>query len=397
VKLRSLKQIRNLSGKRILVRVDFNVPLSRKRVVDDSRLQAVLPTINYLLEKKARIILISHLGRPQGKDKRYSLAPLARYLTKLVNREVKFLDWSFEKIKSRLNNNNLSQIVLLENLRFFPEEEKNGLGFAKKLAELAEIYVNDAFSVSHRIHASVVGITKYLPSYAGFLLEKEVKVLSSLLEKPKKPFVVLLGGAKISDKIGVIKNLVKKADKILLGGALINNFYQAMGYKVGSSLVEKEGVKLANQLLKNKKILLPQDVVVGTKDGKKVKVVKIEKEGQRRFFICSKEEAILDIGPKTILEYANYLKKAKTLVWNGPMGLYEVKTFSHGTLALARLFASRSQGLAFGVAGGGETIDALNRTGMREYVDWVSTGGGAMLEFLAGKLLPGIKPLIRKK
>jgi len=408
MKLRTIKEIKDLKGKRVLLRVNFNVPLLNGKVADDSRIKAALPTIEYLLARGAKIILVSHLGRPKGVDKKYSLAPVAKRLEKLLGRKIKLVE------RKEVGGN----IVMLENVRFNLGEEKNDSKFAKELAGLADIYVNDAFPDSHRAHASIVGVTKYLPSYAGLRLEQEVSVLSALLKKPKKPFVALIGGAKIFDKIGAIKNLSEKAGKILLGGALANNFLKAMGYEVGASLVEVEGVKLAKSLLKNKKIILPLDVVVGMKDGKKAMVVDIARLSSRevqiikqsssllhkilRFargsnlnVICKKPLAILDIGPKTILEYAKQLKKAKTLIWNGPMGLYEVKQFSHGTMALGRLFASRSKGLAYGVAGGGETIDALDKTGLAEYVDWISMGGGAMLEFLEGKNLPGIKVLMK--
>lgn len=402
MQLRTIKDIKDLKGKRVLLRVDFNVPLKDGAVTDDSRIRASLPTIKYLLGKGARIILVSHLGRPEGVDKKYSLAPVVECLSKLINEKVRLLDYPPRSIPLTLGKRKGEGIAMLENIRFFSGEEKNDPKFIRELASLADIFVNDAFSASHRHHASVSGVAKHLSAYAGLRLEQEINALSYLLQKPKKPFIAILGGAKISDKIGAIKNLSKKADKILLGGALINNFYKALGHEIGDSLVEKEGVKMAKRLLRNKKVMLPSDVVVGTKDGGAAKVVKLKIQNAKlksaiknSKLICKSPYAILDIGPETILEYAKWIKQAQTLTWNGPMGVYEAKRFSHGTLALGRLFAARSKGRAFGVAGGGETIDALTKTDMDEYVDWVSMGGGAMLEFLAGEVLPGIKALTK--
>ncbi|MDP3244782.1 MAG: phosphoglycerate kinase [bacterium] len=443
MKLQTLRQIKDLKNKRVLLRVDFNVPVlsptkaSGKQnrasrlsganigIADDTKIRSALPTIEYLLSKGAEIVLVSHLGRPgimqnakckmqnynaklkiiKKTNKQFSLLPIAKYLDRLIGR-VKFFGEAIgsEQLKNNLKKIKVGTVAVLENVRFYDGEEKNDPKFAKELASLADVYVNDAFAVCHRAHASTAGVTKFLPSYAGLLLEKEIKALSGLLQKPKKPFVALMGGAKISDKIAVIENLSKKADKILLGGALVNNFFKAMGYEVGASLVESEGVKLAKSLLKSKKIILPVDVVIGKENGEGAKVVNVQLKTQNSKLktttknvklICDKPYAILDIGPKTILEYAKWLKKAKTLVWNGPMGLFEIKPYSHGTLALGRLFAARSKGKAFGVTGGGETLQALNQTGIGEYVDWISTGGGAMLEFLGGAKLPGVEVLIR--
>lgn len=421
MKLYSVKELdaRRLRGKRVLLRVDFNVPVGEKGVFDDTRMRAALPTINYLRRAGAKMILVSHLGRPTPapssrltpvqfqaickKNKMFSLKRVASYLETLTH-GVKFVDEPIgsEALAWTLGTAKDGSVTLLENIRFYPGEEKNDAKFAEALAELADFFVNDAFSALHRAHASIVGVAKLLPSYAGLLVEKEVGVLGGLLEKPKKPFIVMLGGVKISDKVGVIRSLSKRADKILLGGALINSFYMAMGCDVGASFLEKEGIQVAKRLLKNKKIVLPVDVVVGDvrdpgRSGYVVDVNLRRGNGKKEVgIICAAPYAIYDVGPKTILEYAKVIKKAKTLVWNGPLGMYEIEKFSHGTLALGRLFASRSCGRAYGVAGGGETLHALKLTGMRSCVDWISTGGGAMLEFLEGKILPGLKPLIKK-
>ncbi len=411
--------MRALRGKRVLLRVDFNVPMGEKGVFDDTRMRAALPTINYLRRAGAKMILVSHLGRPAPasssrltpaqfqtickKNKMFSLKRVASYLETLTQ-GVRFADDPIgsEALARTLGAAKDGSVTLLENIRFYPGEEKNDAKFVEALAELADFFVNDAFSASHRAHASVAGVAKLLPSYAGLLVEKEVEALGGLLGKPKTPFVVMLGGAKIADKVGVIRSLSKRADKILLGGALINSFYMAMGCDVGASMVEEKGIQIVKRLLKNKKIVLPTDVVVGDvrdpgRNGYVVNLNLRRGNGKKEVgIICSAPYAIYDIGPKTILEYAKVIKKAKTLVWNGPLGMYEIEKFSHGTLALGRLFASRSCGRAFGIAGGGETLHALKLTGMGSCVDWISTGGGAMLEFLEGKTLPGLKLLLKK-
>jgi phosphoglycerate kinase len=286
-------------------------------------------------------------------------------------------------------------IVLLQNLRFHPGEDANDQKFAKELATLADIYVNDAFAVSHREAASVAAITKELPSYAGLLLEEEVAVLSRVLTRAKKPFVALLGGAKISTKIGTIQNLARKAGTVLLGGAITNTIFAARGYGVGTSLISKEDFALAKKLRSSKKFVLPVDAVIGDpkRPERTARVVDIRAAPHE---ICPKKLAIFDVGPRTVSLYAGFLKRAQTILWNGPVGWFEVRAGSHATRALARLIAARSSGRAFGVVGGGETIQALHETHMAHFVDHISTGGGAMLEFLAGKTLPGIKPLLKR-
>jgi phosphoglycerate kinase len=398
MKLRTIEGIKNLKGKRVLVRVDFNVPLKKsgKRIVvaDDTRIRAALPTIKYLLGQGAKVILMSHLGDPGGKVKRnLSLKPVSAVLGKLLlMKGTAPTDWEGKKGLKKIDAMKTGEVILLENLRFHPGEEKNDQKFAAGLASLADIYVNDAFAAVHRAHASIVGVPKFLPSFAGFLIKKEITVLSSLLGKPPKPFVALMGGIKISTKINVIENLLKKVNLLVLGGALVNNFFKAAGYGIGASIYEPKELKIAKKLLKNKKIILPIDFVVGDFKGKKAKVISVPK---KKTDLCKKPYALLDIGPETIKKYSGIIRKAQTLVWNGPMGMFEIPKYSHGTIAIGRLIAARSRGKVFGVVGGGETIEAVEKTKMSEYIDHISTGGGAMLKFLEGKILPGIKPLLK--
>jgi phosphoglycerate kinase len=398
MELKTIKEVKNLKGKKVLMRVDFNVPLkkfgSKVVVADDTRIRAAVPTIKYLLEHGAKVILMSHLGDPGGKVKAaLSLKPVGAVLAKLLKMKGTVpADWEGKKGLGKIDAMKNGEVMMLENLRFHPGEEKNDVKFAAGLASLADIYVNDAFAAAHRAHASIVGVPKFLPSYAGFLMEKEVEVLGGLLSGAKKPFVGLIGGAKISTKISVINNLLKKVSRLLLGGALVNNFFRAAGYGIGASIFEPKELKTAKKFLKNKKIVLPIDFVVGDFKGKKAWVVEVPK---KKIVLCKKPYALLDVGPETIKKYAGIIRKAETLTWNGPMGYFEIPKYSHGTIALGQLIAARSKGKVFGVVGGGETIEALEKTGMAEYVDHVSTGGGAMLEFLEGKILPGIKPLLK--
>ncbi len=398
MKLKTIKEIKELKGKKVLLRVDFNVPLGKAggkiTVADDTRIVAAVPTINYLLAAGAKIILISHLGDPGGKIKAdLSLRPVGAALAKILRMQgIAPANWEGKKALEKIDAMANGELILLENLRFDPGEEKNDLKFAKGLAGLADIYVNDAFAAAHRAHASIVGVTKFLPSYAGFLMEKEINVLSGLLTKPKKPFMAMIGGAKISTKIGVIENLLKKVNNILLGGALVNNFFKAAGYGIGGSVFEEKEIKTAKKLLANKKIILPVDFVAGDFKGKKAWVVKVP---GKKAELCKKPYALLDVGPETVRKYAEIIRRAQTIVWNGPMGYFEIPKYSHGSIALGQLVAARSKGKVFGVVGGGETIEAIEKTGMAGYIDHISTGGGAMLEFLEGKILPGIKPLIK--
>lgn len=391
--------LKNIRGKRVLVRVDFNVPIERGVIADDTRIQAALPTIDFLLKRGAKVILMSHFGRPKvtkgSRIKDQGLSIVAERLGELLKRKVQTVEkWDFREIERVVKNLKAGEVLMLPNLRLHSGEEKNSPAFARELSRLAPVYVNEAFSVTHRKHASVAGVSKLLPAYAGFRLLEELDILGKLLDKPEPPLVVLMGGAKLSDKAALIKKLVYRAQTVLIGTALANTFFKAAGYGVGASLVDGQAVREAKLLLKNKKIILPEDLVIGDPENPqgKLEVVEIQKN-TKPYALCSAPYAIVDIGPRTILSFARHLKSARTLLWNGPVGMYEIKRYSHGTMALARLFASRSRGRAFGVIGGGETIDAMRKTGMIEYVDFISTGGGAMLEFLSGKKLPGIVAL----
>jgi 3-phosphoglycerate kinase len=371
-----------LKNKTVLLRVNFDVPIKNGKVVDDSRILAHLPTINFILKAGAKLILISHLGRPNGIDKKYSLEPVYLYLKKKF-KDLEFLKDKFDfELRNKIRD---KKFILLENLRFDPGEEKNDNNFAKFLASLADIYVDDAFPVCHRAHASVSAITKYVPSYAGLLLAKEIKNLSEVLTQPQKPFIVLMGGAKISTKLPVLKTLTQKADKILIGGALANDLLKADGYEVSKSLVEDRIIKMGAST--KEKIILPTDLKIKTEQG--VKNVLKEDLSQYKNF------NILDIGLKTIEIFAKYLRSAKMIVWNGPMGLFEEKSFEQGTRELVKSIVSNKKAKI--VFGGGETLASLKLLGSNYKLPnnvFVSTGGGAMLEFLSGKILPGIKPLI---
>jgi len=378
----------NVKGKRVLVRVDFNVPIKDGAVGDDTRIRAALPTLEYLLEHGAALILCSHLGRPkEGPDPKYSLKPVAGHLSKLLGKPVAFADDCVgpvaEKAAKALKP---GEVLLLENTRFHPEEEKNDSQMAKQLAALADIYVNDAFGSAHRAHASTEGVAKYLPAVAGFLMEKEIRYLGAAVAKPVKPFVAILGGAKISDKIGVIKNLLTKADTILVGGGMANTFFKAQGYPVGDSLVEDGALATAKETLKmaGTKLRLPVDVAIGDKfeaaaDHKIMPTGPIP-EGWR----------ILDIGPETVASYARVIKTAKTVVWNGPMGVFEFPEFAKGTFGIARAVAESG---AVSIIGGGESVAAIQQSGLAGKITHISTGGGASLEMLEGLTLPGVAAL----
>jgi len=398
MKINSVKKIKSLKNKTVFLRVDFNVPMDGKKILSQDRIIEGLETINFLNHQKAKIVIAAHLGEPTaGPDKNYSLRPIAARLQKLLKKPVIFLpDCLGEKVLLQINKLKPGEIIMLENLRFHQEEYDNDSKFAKSLADLADIYVNEAFSVSHRNQASMSAIKKYLPAYAGIHLEQELLAFNKVL-KPVKPSVVIMGGSKLSTKIPLILKLYKKVDYILIGGALANNFFKIQNLEIGQSVIEKINDPFAKKdldktirtLFKGQnllpKILLPIDVVVKTKNGQ-ARLCRLDQ--------VKKQESILDIGPETINKYASIIKLARTLVWNGPMGKFEEKSFKHGTIAIATLIAARSSGRAYGVVGGGETIEALKLTKMTEYVDWISTAGGAMLAYLGGGKMPGLSKII---
>lgn len=380
----------DIRNKRVLARVDFNVPLVKGDKIapeGDWRIKATLPTIRYLLEQRAKIILLSHLGRPKGKVvEKLRLNPIAEKLEEFLGQTIIKLDRCFgQGVEQKANNLQQGEIILLENLRFYPEEEKNKPSFAKRLARLGEIYVNDAFSVSHRSHASVVGLPQYLPSCAGLLFEKEIKTLEKFLKEPKHPLLVIVGGAKISTKLKLIKHFLKKADRLILGGALANTILRARGFEVGRSVIEKEMVREARKLTLTKdKVYLPTDAIVSTDISGRAKSRSVSIDNVKE------KELILDIGPETTRLFKEAISQAKMIIWNGPMGLFEVGEFNSGSAETAKAVA-RSP--AFSVVGGGDTIVLLRQLNLFDKIDHVSTGGGAMLKFLAGEKLPGIEAL----
>jgi len=379
----------DVKGKRVLVRVDFNVPLKGDRVTDDTRIRAALPTIKYLLEKGAAVILMSHLGRPkEGPDPKYSMKPTATRLAELLGKPVAFADDCVgpkaEAASSALKPGN---VLVLENTRFYKGETKNDPKLAEQMAKLAEVYVNDAFGSAHRAHSSTEGVTRFLPAVAGFLMEKELDYLGGVVENPGRPFLAILGGAKVSDKIGVISSLLDKADTLLIGGGMANTFLKAKGLMVGDSLVEDEVLGIAKELMikAGARMLLPVDVVIAQamEAGAATQTVAADKvpAGWR----------ILDVGPETVKKYKEALLSAKTVVWNGPMGVFELPPFAAGTKAVAAVLADLKG--ATTVVGGGDSVAAVTQAGLADKISHISTGGGASLEFLEGKPLPGVVAL----
>ena len=388
---RTVKDIQ-LTGKRVLVRVDYNVPMSDKgEITDFIRIEASLPTLHYLLDQGAAVILLAHLGRPKGKvNPKFSLKPVAEALSQLIHRPVQFCSDCVGKeaqaAAAQLRN---GDILLLENLRFHPEEEKNDPHFAQELASLGDVFVNDGFGVSHRAHASVEGITHYLPAVAGFLLEKEIAYLGKAVDKPQRPFAAIIGGAKVADKIAVIRSLIKKADVILIGGGMANTFLAAKGYNLGKSLVEKESLGIAKDLLaeaaaQKTKMLLPVDLIMAASFSNEA-----DHEAED-LDALNPEYMALDIGPKTAELYAQTLAGMKTIVWNGPMGVFEMPNYAEGTRRVAEAMAA-SDGIT--IVGGGDSAAAVKQMGLADKMSHVSTGGGASLEYLEGKVLPGLAAL----
>ena len=388
-----------VSSKRVIVRVDFNVPMSKTeegKITDNARIVAALPTIKYLIENNAKVILLSHLGRPKGEAKKeFSLEPVAKELSKLLNKDVKFLQSNLvvdDNVKDEVLKLKDGEIALLENTRFRNEETKNIDDFSKELAELGELYINDAFGTSHRAHCSNVGLCKFLPSAVGFLVEKEISIMGKALSNPERPFVAILGGAKVSDKITVIENLIEKVDSIIIGGGMAFTFLKSLDYSVGKSLLEEDKIELAKELIekaksKNVKILLPIDVVVSKEfsNDSEFKTVNIDSIGD--------DYMGLDIGEKTVKLFSDEINNAKTVVWNGPMGVFEMSNFAKGTFEIAKAIAETD---AISIIGGGDSASAAEKSGYKDKITHISTGGGASLEFLEGKILPGIDSIDNK-
>lgn len=383
------KTIRDIDvkGKKVIVRVDFNVPQKEGNITDDTRIRAALPTINYLIEQGSKIILMSHLGRPEGEpNMKFTLEPIAKRLGELLEKEIIFSSCPnvvCDTIREKAANLQEGQIMLLENVRFRKEETKNGKEFAKELADLAEIFVNDAFGTAHRAHSSTAGVADYLPCVAGFLIEKEVEFLGNAIENPKRPLVAILGGAKVTDKIPVINNLLEKVDKLIIGGGMAYTFIKAKGYEIGKSLLDVDSLQVAKDLMAKAgdKLLLPIDCVAA------------DEFAENSAFVCVDIEDIpsdkigLDIGPKSVEMFSEEILKANTVIWNGPMGVFEMERFAKGTLGVAEAMA-KSTGIT--VIGGGDSTAAVEQFGLGDAMTHISTGGGASLEYLEGKVLPGI-------
>ena len=385
-----------VKGKKVLVRCDFNVPLDAdKNITDETRINAALPTIKYLLDNGAAVILCSHLGRPKGEfNMKYSLAPVAKRLSEKLGFEVKLAsDVIGESAKALAAEVKCGEAILLENVRFHAEEEKNDPDFAKALADMAEIYVSDAFGTVHRAHASTAGVAAYLPAVAGFLIGKELDFLGSAVEQPKRPFVAILGGAKVKDKIGVITNLIEKVDTLIIGGGMAYTFQKAMGKEIGKSLLDEERIELAKELMakaeeKGVKLLLPIDNVCGNDFSNDCEMITVDAENG----IPADFEG-MDIGPKSVELFSKAVKEAATVVWNGPMGVFEFSNFAKGTLAVATAMAESE---AITIIGGGDSAAAVTQMGLADKMSHISTGGGASLEFLEGKTLPGVACLADK-
>jgi len=384
----------NFNGKRVLIRVDFNVPIKDGQITDTTRIEAALPTIDKVIDDGGIPILMSHLGRPAGYQKEFSLEPIANYLREYYGYNVIFADDCVgEKVENMVKSAAAGDIVLLENLRFHPEEEKNDIEFAKKLASLADVYINDAFGSIHRAHASIDAVCKFFPErYAGYLLLNELKYLGEALDNPKHPFTAILGGAKISGKIDVIRNLLSKCDTILIGGGMTFTFLKAQGYEVGMSLVETDKIDLAADLIKeakekNVQLILPDDIVIANKiaEDANIKSVSIDN--------IPVDWVGVDIGENTIKAYTDIILNSKAIFWNGPLGIFEIPKFSKGTYAIAEALAKATEMGAITIIGGGDSASAIQKSGFADKVTFISTGGGASFEYLEGKKLPGLAAL----
>jgi len=385
-----------LQDRRVLVRVDYNVPLDDGRVADDTRIRATLPTLEYLVDRKARVVLVSHLGRPKGRwDPAYSLRPVAERLKELVDAPVHFTaDVVGPDAHAAVDSLRGGEILLLENVRFLAGEETNDRELSEALAAFGDVYVNDAFGAAHRAHASTAGVAEVMkadgrPAVAGFLMEKELRFLGQALESPERPFVAIIGGAKISGKIDVIENLLPRVDRLLIGGAMANTFYRALGLETGQSLVEEDRIELARELLgrAGEKLVLPVDCVVAREAKAGAQTWQVDRDA------VPPEARILDIGPKSVATFREIIERARTVLWNGPMGMFEIEEFSQGTAGIARAVAAATDRGATTIVGGGDTVAAIEGAGVADRITHVSTGGGASLEFLEGRTLPGVAAL----
>ena len=391
--MRNIQDETNLNQKKVLLRLDLNVPLDNGKITDTTRIDKILPTINFLLKNEAKIIILSHVGRPKGKViSELSLKPICEDLKNKLNQNIKLVSKNIKEIKSTdLFNEHDEKIVILENLRFYEEEEKNDNGFAKHLASLADIYVNDAFSCSHRAHASIFEITKFIPSYAGLQLNLEIDALTKITSEIQRPITCIIGGSKISSKINIIKNLIAKFDNIIIVGGMANNILRYKGYEIGKSIQEDNCDKIIEEIFslskkENCKIIYPEDVVVGKSLGGSAEIKELNN--------VSKDELILDIGPKTIKAINSLIEESSTILWNGPAGYFENPNFAKGSLEIAKKIIEKNKNnTIYSVAGGGDTVSLLNGIGAINNFNFVSTAGGAFLEYLEGKELPGIKAL----